>query len=96
MYTRVTPYRMKPGSRAEATKKLEALKERIMALPGQQQFLNMMNDDTGEGYIVSTTNLEEPTDDTMEKVNALWGEFKDFLTAEPQAQKFDLIADWKK
>ena len=94
MYARITPYKMKPGSKAAATKIMETLKDRIMALPGQQSFLNVMNDNDGTGYVISTTNIAEATPETVEKVNALWANFKDHLVEEPSAKIYEVVADW--
>ena len=95
MYARVTPYKMKPGSKAAATKLMEGLKDKIMALPGQKSFLNVMNDDEGSGYVISVTELAEMTPETGEKVKALWSVFSEFLEEEPKVQSFSIIADWK-
>ena len=94
MYARVTPYKMKPGSKAAATKIMEALKDRIMALPGQKGFLNIMNDEDGTGYVISTTENAETTPETVEKFNALWATFKDHLIEQPTAATYDVVADW--
>ena len=95
MYARITPYKMKPGSKAAATKLMEGLKDKIMALPGQQTFLNVMNDDQGSGYVISTTDQAEMTPETGEKVKALWSTFSEYLEEEPKAHSYSVIADWK-
>lgn len=95
MYARVTPYKMKPGSEAAATKVMDSLKERIMALPGQNTFLNVFNDKHGTGYVVSTTDLVETSPDSAEKIKALWGALDGFLIEPPTAKTFSVIADWK-
>ena len=87
MYARITPYKMKPGSKAAATQIMETLK-------GQQSFLNVMNDNDGSGYVISTTNIAEATPETVEKVNALWANFKDHLVEEPSAKIYEVVADW--
>ncbi|MCK0138207.1 hypothetical protein [Aliiroseovarius sp. F47248L] len=95
MYARVTPYKMKPGSKAAATKIMESLKDKIMALPGQKSFLNVMNDDEGSGYVISTTELAEMSPETGEKVKALWSAFSEFLENDPKAKSYTVIANWK-
>ncbi|PTX56757.1 hypothetical protein C8N43_1419 [Litoreibacter ponti] len=95
MYARITPYKMKPGSKAAAIKVMKGLKKKILALPGQQQFLNVMNDETGTGYVVSTTTLSEVSEETQAKIKALWAEFSEFLVEQPHPQSFEVIADWE-
>lgn len=96
MYTRVTPYKMKPGSQEAATHILSGLKDNILALPGQHRFLNVLNDETGEGYIDSTTDIAEPSPETVEKIKALWAQFSDFLVDEPVGATYSVVADWEK
>ena len=45
MYARITPYKMKPGSREAATAKMNELKAEILGLPGMQHFMSAMNED---------------------------------------------------
>ena len=87
---------MKPGSKDAAIKIMNGLKDRIMALPGQTSFLNVMNDDEGTGYVISTTSLEDVPADTAEKIKALWGAFSEYLVEQPKPSTFGVIADWKK
>ncbi len=94
MYARITPYKMKPGSKAEAMKIMDGLKERILALPGQNQFMNVMNDKDGTGYVISTTTNEVSSDETAKKIAALWGAFKDHLVEQPTPSTYDVVADW--
>ncbi len=94
MYARITPYKMKPGSKAAATKVLNSLKDKIMALPGQHSFLNVMNDKDGTGYVISTTDNAEPSPESIVKIKALWAVFKDHLVEEPHAHTYDVVADW--
>ncbi|MFU1477423.1 hypothetical protein ACM25N_06830 [Roseovarius sp. C7] len=95
MYARVTPYQMKPGSRAAATKKLESLKERILGMEGMHSFTNVMNDEEA-GYIVALVESRELSEANAETVKGLWGEFAEYLVAPPKAQGYDVIVDWHK
>ena len=94
MYARITPFKMKPGSKDAATKLVDGLKSQIMALPGIQQFINVIDDD-GAGYVISLTDVETPTPETNEKIKQIWGGFAEHLEAMPQASSYDLIAHWK-
>ncbi|WP_281856125.1 hypothetical protein [Litoreibacter halocynthiae] len=95
MYARITPYKMKPGSQAAATKVMNALKDKIMALEGQQSFLNVSNDEDGTGYVISTTENAETAPETAEKIKALWGAFSEFLVEQPTVRSYDIVADWR-
>ena len=94
MYARVTSYKMKADSTDAAVALLEDLKSDIMALPGLQHFINVMNDD-GSGYVISVVESQAVSDANQEKVMAIWSNFADHLEAIPQPQGFDVIADWK-
>ena len=94
MYARITPYKMKPGSQAAATKIMDTLKGKIMALPGQHRFLNVSNDEDGTGYVISTTDNAESTPETVNKIKALWGAFSEHLVEQPTASTYDVVADW--
>lgn len=95
MYARITPYKMKPGSKDTATKILNTLKSQIMALPGIHQFINVM-DENGSGYVVSLTDVKTASAETNEKIKKIWSGFAEHLEASPTASTYDLIADWKK
>ena len=93
MFSRVTHYKMKPGSREAATAKVNAMKDRIMGMPGMLQFVNVMNED-GSGYVVAHVESEAASDANAESVKAIWGEFAEFLESPPAPQGFDVIANW--
>lgn len=94
MFARVTPYKMKPGSREAASAILETLKDRIMALEGIQHFVNVMDDD-GRGYVFALTTQPEMTAENAEKIKGLWAQFADHLEV-PVAppEEYTVIADW--
>ncbi|MGB5559732.1 MAG: hypothetical protein WBN04_17200 [Paracoccaceae bacterium] len=94
MYARVTPFKMKPGSKAAATKLVNDLKSQIMALPGIQQFINVI-DDSGAGYVISLTDVKTATPETNEKIKEIWSGFAHHLEAMPTASTYDMIANWK-
>ncbi|SEW22583.1 hypothetical protein SAMN04488515_1706 [Cognatiyoonia koreensis] len=96
MYARITPYKMKPGSKDAAMKIMDKLKDQIMALPGQHSFLNVLDDKAGSGYVVSTTELSETSPETAEKIKGLWANFASYIEGQPQAHSFEVLADWKR
>ena len=93
MFARITPYKMKPGTRAAATKLMESLRGQILGLQGMKHFINVMNED-GKGYVISIVESEEASNANMEKVKALWANFADHLEAMPTPEGYDVIADW--
>lgn len=93
MFARVTKYKMKPGSRDPATALLNQLKDKIMAMNGMHNFVNVMNDD-GSGYVISVVESQETSDANAEQVAALWGQFADHLEGPPTPEGYDVIANW--
>ncbi|WP_323766457.1 hypothetical protein [Marinovum sp.] len=94
MYARITPYKMKPGTREAAEAKIEEVKDQILDLPGMQRFLCVMNDD-GSGYIVSTVSDKATSEGNADKVKAIWANFSEFLEEMPAPQGYDVVADWQ-
>lgn len=94
MFARITPYKLKPGTIDAATKKAESLKDRIMGLPGIQEFINAVDDD-GNGYIVSLVESREVSDGNADKVKAIWAEMTEFLAAPPTPEGGDVKMHWK-
>lgn len=93
MFARVTPYKMKPGSKPAALDKMHVLKDRIMGMPGMVNFINVMNED-GSGYVVAVVESKERSEGNAEAVRALWGEFADFLEEMPTPQGYDVMVNW--
>lgn len=93
MFARITEYKMKPGTRDQATALLNDLKPQIMAMDGMRSFINVMNDD-GSGYVVSLVTDEETSDANADKVAALWANFSEMLERPPERAGFDVIAAW--
>jgi len=93
MYARITPYKMKAGTRDTATALLQSLKDQIMALEGMRHFINVMNDD-GAGYVISLVESQAASEANVERVKAIWANFADHLEAMPVPQGYEVIADW--
>ena len=93
MFARVTPYRLKPGERDAAIATMEAMKSDILALPGMQQFLNVMNDDES-GYVIAVVENRATSDANAERVKALWGRMGPHLAEMPVPQGGDVVANW--
>lgn len=93
MYARVTPFKMKPGTKDAATKRLGTMKDLIMGMPGMQQFINVMNED-GTGYVIAIVESEEASNANAETVKSAWGQMAEFLEEMPTPRGYDVVADW--
>ena len=93
MYARVTPFKMKPGTKAAATERLGTMKDLIMGMPGMQHFINVMNED-GTGYVIALVESEAASNANAETVKAAWGQMAEFLEEMPTPQGYDVVADW--
>lgn len=93
MFSRVTEYKMKPGSREAATALMNTLKDQIMGMDGIHSFINVMNED-GSGYVISIVESKATSDANAAKVAELWGAFGAFLESPPSPAGFDVIANW--
>ena len=72
---------------------IEPMKDQIMGLPGMIQFINTINPD-GSGCVISVVESQEISDANQEKVTAIWGHFADHLEGPPNAQGFEVFANW--
>ncbi len=93
MFVRVTRYKLKPGTREAATKKVHAMKPTIMGMPGMKEFIDVIRDD-GTGYVVAVVESEETSNANAEAVKAAWGEMAEFLEEMPTPEGFDLVVHW--
>lgn len=93
MYARITPYKLKPGSREAATRIVHELKPKIMALEGMSRFINVIDQDN-RGYVVALTTEPEMTPEVQERVRALWGALGEHLEAMPVATNCEVVVDW--
>lgn len=93
MYARVTQYKMKTGNRDAAINLLNSLRDQIMGLPGMLNFVNVMNTD-GAGYVVSVVESRAASEANAEKVGEIWRNFADHLERPPQAEGYEVIANW--
>ncbi|MEM7641486.1 MAG: hypothetical protein AAF366_03055 [Pseudomonadota bacterium] len=95
MFARVTPFKMKKESRDAMIQLMHELKSDIMALPGIQHFINVI-DDEGRGYVISMVESREVSDANADKVRALWAKFADHLESQPLPEGYEVVADWDK
>ncbi len=93
MYARITHFKMKQSSVEETKGMIEPLKDKIMGLPGVVQFINSVNDD-GSGCVVSINQSREQSEANLEAVAAIWAQFADHLEGPPDANGFEVFANW--
>ena len=93
MQSRITKFKMKPDSTAEARKLMEELKGEIMGQPGMRHCLIVMNED-GSGYVISAVDDAGSSPEAVDRVRVLWHKFHDHLETPPVPEIFEVIADW--
>lgn len=95
MFARVTEYQMKPGSIDAATELLQSLRDRIMAMPGMQNFINVIRED-GSGVVISVVESEAVSDANAPVVAELWSHFAQHLAGPPRATGYSVLANWSR
>lgn len=94
LIARITKFKMREGSRDDATEILNSMKQRILELQGIRQFISSMNAD-GSGYVVVLVDSAEDADANEAEAQEIWSNFGKFLEGPPLPENFDLIANWK-
>lgn len=93
MFMRVTKYRMKPDRIADATAKLETMKDKIMAMPGVVRWVNSVNED-GAGCVVALVESREISEGNANAVAEAWSHFTEYLESPPEAEGYDVVVHW--
>lgn len=91
MFARISTYKMKTESMADAEAKLQELMPRIMEMDGMVTFTNAIDAD-GNGVVVSVVESEEKSNANREQVEKIWAEFSDYLTEPPAVAGYRVIA----
>lgn len=91
MFARVSTYKMKPESIAEAEAKVKKLLPKILGMDGMVTFTNAIDAD-GNGIVVSIVESEEKSAKSTEQVAQIWSEFSDFLLGPPEVSGYRVIA----
>ena len=94
MFARITHYKMKPEMVADAKAKVAELQSKIMGMEGLMQFINVVDETTGEGYVVSIAASQEQAEANAETAKAIWGMFADHLVEMPTPMGYDVVANW--
>lgn len=91
MFARVSTYKMKPESIAEAEAKVKKLLPTILGMDGMVTFTNVI-DAEGNGVVVSIVESEAKSDMNAEQVARIWSEFSDYLLEPPETGGYRVIA----
>ena len=91
MFARISKYKMKPESVADAEAKLQKLMPTIMGMDGMVTFTNVIDAD-GNGIVVSVVESEEKSNANQEQVAEIWAEFSNYLTEPPVVGGYRVLA----
>ena len=91
MFARISTYKMKPESIAEAEAKLQGLLPTILGMDGMVTFTNVI-DAEGNGVVVSIVESEAQSDQNAEQVAKIWSEFSDYLLEPPEVSGYRVLA----
>lgn len=91
MHARVTTFTMDVSRYDEIKGVLEGIKDQIDSLPGLVQMTNTMDRETGEGTVVAIYTDADAANANMENVQAIWGNFADYMTSEPKRAIHEVI-----
>jgi hypothetical protein len=90
---RITRFKMKTDAAEAARELLHRLRGEIMAQPGMQRCVAVMNDD-GSGYVIALVDARGGSPESVDRVRALWRKFHDHLEDVPEPEIFTVVADW--
>ena len=91
MFARISKYKMKPESIADAEAKVQKLLPKILGMDGMVTFTNAI-DAEGNGIVVSIVESKEQSDMNAEQIAKIWSEFSDFLLGPPEVSGYRVIA----
>jgi hypothetical protein len=90
MFARISTYKMKPESIAEAEAKVQKLLPTILGMDGMVTFTNVI-DAEGNGVVVSVVESETHSNANAEQVAKIWSEFSDYLLGPPEVNGYRVI-----
>ena len=90
---RITSFKMRPDTVAEARALMERLKGEIMGQPGIRHCMIVMHAD-GSGHVIAMIDESGTSPEAVDRVRALWHKFHDYLEAAPTPEIYEVIADW--
>lgn len=90
---RITHFKMRRDAAEAAGELLHRLEGDIMAQPGIERCIAVMNAD-GWGYVIALVDERGGTPESVDRVRALWHKFHDHLETVPEPEIFTVVADW--
>jgi hypothetical protein len=93
MQVRITRFKMRPESVAEARALMEDLREEILGQPGMRHCQIAMNSD-GSGYVVAQIDEDGISPEGVDRVRAVWHKFHDYVETPPSPEIYEVVADW--
>ncbi len=91
MHARVTSFTMDASRYDEIMDVFEGVKSQIDSLPGLLHMTNTMDRSTGAGTVTAVYENEESANENMDKVQAIWANFAEFMTSEPERSVHEVI-----
>jgi hypothetical protein len=91
--TRITRFKMRPDAVDAARALVDRLRAEIMAQPGMQRCIIVMNPD-GSGHVIALIDARGTAPESIDHVRALWHKFHGLLETMPEPEIFDVVADW--
>lgn len=93
MQARITRFKMRPEAFEAARELIHRLRDDIMAQPGIDRCIAVMNPD-GRGYVIAEIDERGSSPESVDRVRALWKKFHDHLEEVPEPEIFEVLADW--
>lgn len=93
MQARITRFKMRPEETGPARQLLMRLRDEIMAQPGLDRCITVMNSD-GSGHVIALIDERGSLPESVDGVRAIWHKFHDHLEAVPEPEIFEVLADW--
>jgi quinol monooxygenase YgiN len=89
MYTRISTFLIKPGTRQQAADLANELKPEIMKLPGIRQWIYAVGEDE-KGVVVAVYDDADAAKSASEAALALFGRFAKFMATPPEAHEYEV------
>ena len=93
MYARVSRYRMKPESFAEAQRRVEEMRPQIAAIPGLRAWRNVGRESDATGVVFAIYDDQATAEAAQSVANEIWAEFADHLAGPPETEGYDWVID---
>lgn len=91
MYARVSRYKMKPESFADAQRRVEAMRPQIAALPGLRAWQNVGRESDASGVVFAIYDDQAAAEAAQPAANEIWAHFSDDLAGPPDTEGYDWV-----